>query len=77
MCENITMLIYAAWIKVYYVLCSKADNTSGNLLQSPASLQQAARIAHNCETCLLTHFPGYLLLISQQGLDFIEFCIGI
>ena len=52
MCQNTTMWVYGAWIKTYYVLCSKAYNTFSNVLESVTSSQQAARSARICETRL-------------------------
>ena len=54
MCQNTTMWVYGAWIKTYYVLCSKTYSSFGNVLKSSASSRQAARGARICETGLLS-----------------------
>ena len=41
---------YGAWIKIYYILCSKTYSTSGNLFQSPDNSRQAARRTRICDT---------------------------
>ena len=42
---------YGAWIRIYYILCSKTYGAFGGLFWSPAGSQQAARNARICETC--------------------------
>ena len=57
------MCMYAAWIKIYYVLCSKTYSTFRNLLYSPSSLRQAATSSHICETRLfLTFVEEYFIV---------------
>ena len=58
MCQNITMWVYGAWIKTYYVLSSKTYSTFGNVLKSTASLRQAARSNRIYETRLLCPYLG-------------------
>ena len=50
MCQNTTMSVYGAWIKTYYVLCSKTYSGFGNVSQSSSTLRQAARSARIYET---------------------------
>ena len=52
MCQNTPVSVYRAWIKIYYVLCSKTNSICGNVLKSSASSRQAARSTHICETRL-------------------------
>ena len=35
--ENTTMQVYGAWIRIYYVLCSKTYSTCGNLFYRKTS----------------------------------------
>ena len=39
-CQNTTMWVYGAWIRMYYVLCSKTYSTSRNLFKLIASSRQ-------------------------------------
>ena len=45
--------VCGAWIRMYYVLCSKAYSTFGGLFWIPAGLQRDARGTCICETRLL------------------------
>ena len=51
-CQNAT--VYGAWIKIFYVLCSKTYSTFGGLFWSTTGSRRAARGARICETRLLT-----------------------
>ena len=53
MCQNTTMRVYGAWIKIYCVLCSKTYNTLHSCHYFPAGSWQAARVARIWETSLL------------------------
>ena len=50
LCQNATVRVCGAWIKIYYVLYSKTYNTRGGLFWTPAGSRRVARI---CETRLL------------------------
>ena len=39
MCQNITVLVYGAWVKMYYVLCPKSYSSFGKGSQSTTSWQ--------------------------------------
>ena len=49
-CQNTTMRLYGAWIRVYHVLYSKSYCTFSGLFWSPAGSRQATRCARLCET---------------------------
>ena len=50
----VTMTVYGAWIKTYYVFCPKTYSSFGNVSWSTASSWQATRSALICKTGLLT-----------------------
>ena len=52
-CQNATVQVCGARIRIYYVLCSKTYSTFGGLFWSPAGSGQAARGDRICETHLL------------------------
>ena len=53
-CQNATVQVCGAWIRIYYVLCSKTYSTLGGLFWIPAVSQQAIRGACICESGLLS-----------------------
>ena len=55
--QNATVRVYGAWIRTYYVLCSKTFGTFGGLLWCPDDSRQAARNARICEARLLGAMP--------------------
>ena len=63
MSQNTTMWVYGAWIKTYFVLCSKTYSSFGNVLQCSASSRQAAKSTRICETGLL---QGHHILGSMK-----------
>ena len=66
-CQNTTMRMYGAWIKTYYVWCSKTYSTSGKVFKSTAGSRQAARSARISETrLLLISIQVCLLWITPQ-----------
>ena len=52
-CRNTTMRVYGAWVRIYYVLCSKTYGIFRDLSWSPAGSRQAARGARICQTCIM------------------------
>ena len=62
MYQNITMRIYGAWMKTYYVLCPKTYRSFGKVSQSTASSRQAARGTSICETGLLWYESMWAIL---------------
>ena len=53
-CQSTTMGVYGAWIRTYFVLCSRTCGTFGGLIWFPTGSRQAARSARICETDLFT-----------------------
>ena len=53
MCQNTTVRVNGAWIKIYCLLCSKTYNTLHSCHNFPAGSRQAARGVRICETMLL------------------------
>ena len=59
-CQNATVRVCGAWIRIYYVLCSKIYSTFGGLFWIPAGSRRADRSASICESRLLeamSHTP--------------------
>ena len=67
MCQNTTMRVNRAWIKIYCALCSKTYNTLHSCHNFPDGSQQAARGARICEMSLL-------LCSSWHFRDDYDFC---
>ena len=53
MCQNTTVRVYGAWIKMYCALCSKTYNTLHSCDYFPVGSRQANRDARICEMSLL------------------------
>ena len=64
-CQNATVQVCRAWIRIYYVLCSKTYSTFGGLFWNPAGLQWAPRGTSICETHLLRPGPIFNLWLSK------------
>ena len=59
--SNTTMRVYGAWIKTYYILCSKRYSSFGNIIWSRASSRHTARGTSICETGLLDDGSGCVM----------------
>ena len=70
-CQSATVRVCGAWIRIYYVLCSKSYSIFGGLFWILSGLAQAVRVAHIRETDLLPgNFPRYPIwgaLIMQKS----------
>ena len=62
-CQNVTVRVCGAWIKIYYILCSKTYNTFSGLFWSPIGSRRAARGTRICETHLLARSCKQLHLV--------------
>ena len=60
-CQNATVRMCGAWIRMYYVLCSKTYSKLGGLFWTPAGSQPVARGARICESRLLFVFVFQIL----------------
>ena len=67
MCQNTTMRVNGAWIKIYCVLCSKTYNTLQSCHNFPAGSRQAARGARISETSLLQQEKNFHLIWMMIG----------
>ena len=65
MCQNTTMRVSRAWIKIYRVWCSKQYNTLHSVHNFPAGLQQAAKGACIYETSLFCCRRNKILFLQQ------------
>ena len=72
MCQNTTMRVYGAWIKTYYVLCSKTYSGFGNVSQSSSSLRQAAGSARICETVGSMTWVSNDILHTNVGCNYLS-----
>ena len=52
-CQNATVWVCGAWIRIYYVLCSKTYSPFDSLFWTHTGSRGAARGTHNCEIRLL------------------------
>ena len=75
--KNATVQVCGAWIRIYYILCSKTYSTLGGLFWTPAGSRQAARGARICESLSLYRSRSVPVSKTMQTIYIILYIIYI